>query len=66
MDSLRCRLEPLGGGGEEADPSIDCIDNFLGDDRRVTAAAVDGTPSVLGVDASRCIAIDVGGGDSIS
>ena len=32
----------------------------------MTAVAVDNTPSVLGVDASQCIAIDMGGGDSIS
>ena len=63
-DLLRCRLEPLEGGCEEADSFIDCIANFFEDDRRVTAAAVDDTPSVLGVDALRCIAIDVGGGDS--
>ena len=64
MDLLRCRLEPLEGGGKEADPSIDYIANFLGDDRRMTAPAADDTPSVLGVNASRCIVIDVGGRDS--
>ena len=41
------------------------IANFLGEDRRVTAAIVDDTPSVLGVDASQRITVDSGGGDSV-